>query len=210
MAGGIVWGPTTSASALRISMRVLLFDESDNQMSGLLDALELAGFEVLPVERSARDLADRVEELRPDIVLLAAESPTRDTMEQVCVVTERTPRPIVLVTPDASPELMRKAMTAGISAYVVQGLPVEQLATLFDLAIARFEEDQRLRGAVRDAQTQLADRKTIERAKGLLMKRKSCDEAHAYQLLRRMAMDRNLKLRDVAEQVIAVGAMFDS
>ena len=191
-------------------MRVLLFDESDNQMSGLLDALELAGFEVLPVERSARDLADRVEELRPDIVLLAAESPTRDTMEQVCVVTERTPRPIVLVTSDASPELMKKAMTAGISAYVVQGMPVEQIATLFDLAIARFEEDQRLRGAIRDAQTQLADRKAIERAKGVLMKRKSCDEAQAYGLLRRMAMDRNLKLREVADQVIAVGTMLDS
>ena len=105
---------------------------------------------------------------------------------------------------------MRKAMAAGISAYVVQGLPLAQLATVFDLAIARFEEDQRLRGAVRDAQAQLADRKAIERAKGLLMKRKSCDEAHAYGLLRRMAMDRNLKLREVADQVIAVGTMFDS
>ena len=155
-------------------------------------------------------IRDRVEELRPDIVLLAAESPTRDTMEQVCVVTERTPRPIVLVTSDASPDLMKKAMTAGISAYVVQGMPVEQIATLFDLAVARFEEDQRLRTAVRDAQTQLADRKAIERAKGVLMKRKSCDEAQAYGLLRRMAMDRNLKLREVADQVIAVGTMFDS
>ena len=105
---------------------------------------------------------------------------------------------------------MKKAMTAGISAYVVQGMPVEQIATLFDLAVARFEEDQRLRTAVRDAQTQLADRKAIERAKGVLMKRKSCDEAQAYGLLRRMAMDRNLKLREVADQVIAVGTMFDS
>ncbi len=191
-------------------MRVLLFDESDGQISEMRDALELAGYEVLAVERSARHLADRVEELRPDIVLLAAESPTRDTMEQVCVVTERTPRPIVLVTSDASPDLMKKAMTAGISAYVLQGMPVEQIATLFDLAVARFEEDQRLRTAVRDAQTQLADRKAIERAKGVLMKRKSCDEAQAYGLLRRMAMDRNLKLREVADQVIAVGTMFDS
>ena len=191
-------------------MRVLLFDESDDQISELRESLVLAGYEVLAVESSARRLADRVEELRPDIVLLAAESPTRDTMEQVCVVTERTPRPIVLLTSDASPELMKKAMTAGISAYVVQGMPVERMATLFDLAIARFEEDQRLRIAVRDAQTQLADRKTIERAKGFLMKRKGCDEAEAYRLLRRMAMDRNLKLREVAEQVIAVGSMLDT
>lgn len=191
-------------------MRVLLFDDSDDQISELREALELAGHEVLAVESSARHLADRVESLRPDIVLLAAESPTRDTMEQVCVVTERTPRPIVLVTPDASPELMKKAMTAGISAYVVQGLPVEQIATLFNLAVARFEEDQRLRAAVRDAQTQLADRKAIERAKGMLMKRKACDEAQAYALLRRMAMDRNLKLREVADQVIAVGTLLDS
>lgn len=191
-------------------MRVLLFDESEGQISEMREALELAGYEVLAVESSARHLADRVEALRPDIVLLAAESPTRDTMEQVCVVTERTPRPIVLVTSDASPDLMKKAMTAGISAYVVQGMPVEQIATLFDLAVARFEEDQRLRTAVRDAQAQLADRKAIERAKGMLMKRKSCDESHAYALLRRMAMDRNLKLREVADQVIAVGSMLDS
>ena len=191
-------------------MRVLLFDESDEQISELHDALVLAGFDVLAVETSARHLADRVEELRPDIVLLAAESPTRDTMEQVCVVTERAPRPIVLVTPDASPELMKKAMTAGISAYVVKGLPIERFATLFDLAIARFEEDQRLRAEIRDARSQLADRKAIERAKGFLMKHKACDEEQAYRLLRRMAMDRNLKLREVAEQVIAIGALLDT
>ncbi len=190
-------------------MRVLLFDESEDQISELRDALEAAGFEVLAVERSSRHLADRVEALRPDLVLLAAESPTRDTMEQVCVVTERTPRPIVLVTSDASPELMQRAMSAGISAYVVQGLPLDQLATQFDIAVARFQEDQRLRAAVRDAQTQLADRKLIERAKGFLMKRKACDEAQAYSLLRRMAMDRNLKLREVAEQIIAIGSLLD-
>lgn len=160
-------------------MRVLLFDESEDQISELRDALEAAGFEVLAVERSSRHLADRVEALRPDLVLLAAESPTRDTMEQVCVVTERTPRPIVLVTSDASPELMQRAMSAGISAYVVQGLPLDQLATQFDIAVARFQEDQRLRAAVRAAQTQLADRKLIERAKGFLMKRKAYDEAQA-------------------------------
>lgn len=190
-------------------MRILLFDESDDRISALAETLTQAGHDVLAVERSSRDLADRVEQLAPDVVLLAAESPTRDTMEQVCVVTDRSPRPIVLVTSDTSPALMKKAMASGISAYVVQGLPLAQIDTVMDLAKARFEEDQRMRAQLRDARDQLADRKAIERAKGLLMKRRGCDEADAYRLLRRMAMDRNLKLRELADQVIAIDSLLD-
>jgi response regulator NasT len=190
-------------------MRVLLFDESDEGIAELQELLAGAGYDIVGVETSARYLADRVEQLLPDLVLLAAESPSRDTMEQVCAVTDRSPRPIVLLTSDTSPDLMRKAMNAGISAYLVQGLPMAPIDTLFDLAVARFEEDQRLRAELRDARTQLADRKLIERAKGLLMKRRGCDEAQAHRLLLRMAMDRHLKLRDVAEQVVSIDSLFD-
>jgi len=190
-------------------MRILLFDESDARLSPLVEALTQAGHTVLAVERSARHLADRVHDLSPDLVLLAAESPTRDTMEQVCVVTERSPRPIVLVTSDTSPELMRKAMASGISAYVVRGLPVAQVDTVLDLARARFDEDQRLRAELREARDRLAERKLIERAKGLLMKRAGCGEDEAYRRLRRMAMDRNLRLREVAEQVIAIEGLLE-
>lgn len=188
-------------------MRVLLFDDTDGLVTDLAESVAQAGYVVVGTVRAARDLPDRVEALQPDVVILAEDSPSRDTMEQVVVVTDRTPRPIVLVTNDASPQSIRKALRAGISAYVVAGLPVEKLDTLLELAVARFEEDQRMRGALKDAEGQLADRKLIERAKGLLMSARGCDEEQAYRLLRKMAMDRNLKLRDVAEQVIAVRSL---
>lgn len=188
-------------------MRVLLFDDTDGLVTDLADSVAQAGYVVVGTVRTARELPDQVEALQPDVVILAEDSPSRDTMEQVVVVTERTPRPIVLVTNDASPQSMRKAIRAGISAYVVADLPFEKLDTLLDLAVARFEQDQRMRGALKDAEGQLADRKLIERAKGLLMTARGCDEGEAFRMLRKMAMDRNLKLREVAEQVIAIQSL---
>ena len=185
-------------------MRILLFDDAHGLVGNLRDALAAAGYRVVGQAGAPHELSELIERLQPDVVLLAQESPSRDTMEQVVVVSERSPRPIVMVTNDASPASMRKAMQAGISAYVVSGLPADQLDTLFDLAVARFEEDQRLRNALRDAEDQLADRKRIDRAKGLLMQSRGCTEDEAYRLMRRMAMDRCLKLRDLAAQLSAM------
>jgi response regulator NasT len=125
----------------------------------------------------------------------------------VSVVSARDPRPIVLFTEDRENATIQAALKAGVSAYVVAGMQPERLQPILEVAVARFEREQALREELRDAQTRLAERKVIERAKGFLMQQKGVSEDEAYRLLRKLAMDRNAKLLDVAQQVVDVAKL---
>lgn len=188
-------------------LRVMLVDDSQKEVSLLKEGLENAGYDVVAVAASALALADRVAELKPDVIIIDAESPTRDVLEHVSVVSMRDPRPIVLFTEDRENATIQAALTAGVSAYVVAGMQPERLQSILEVACARFEREQALREELRDAQSKLAERKVIERAKGFLMQQKGVSEDEAYRLLRKLAMDRNVKLLDVAQQVVDVAKL---
>lgn len=188
-------------------LRILLINDTAKKVGRLKNALVEAGFEVIDESGLVIDLPQRVEALRPDVILIDTESPGRDVMEQVVLVSRDRPRPIVMFTDDHDPKVMRQAIQAGVSAYIVEGIQTERLQPILDVAIARFESDQALRAQLQAREQQLAERKRIELAKGLLMKMKQCGEEEAYTLMRRQAMSRQQKLIQVAEQVIAMHEM---
>lgn len=188
-------------------LRILLINDTPKKMGRLKAALSKAGFEVVDESGLDIDLPRRVEAVRPDVVLIDTESPGRDVMEQVVLVSRDRPRPIVMFTDEHDPAIMRQAIQAGVSAYVVEGIQAQRLAPILDVAIARFESDQALRAQLNAREQQLAERKRVELAKGLLMKMKQCGEEEAYTLMRRQAMSRQQKLIQVAEQIIAMHEM---
>jgi response regulator NasT len=141
------------------------------------------------------------------VIVIDRDSPDRDTLEHICLVTQDEPRPVVLFTDNGDRSLIRDAVRAGVSAYVVGGLSVERLRPVLDVAIARFEEHQALKRELHDARNSLAERKQIERAKGMVMKSRGVTEDEAYRLLRKLAMERNQKLAQVAESVIAAAEL---
>ncbi|WP_027896809.1 ANTAR domain-containing response regulator [Zestomonas thermotolerans] len=188
-------------------LRILLINDTAKKVGRLKNALVEAGFEVIDESGLVIDLPQRVEALHPDVILIDTESPGRDVMEQVVLVSRDRPRPIVMFTDDHDPKVMRQAIQAGVSAYIVEGIQTERLQPILDVAIARFESDQALRAQLQAREQQLAERKRIELAKGLLMKMKQCGEEEAYTLMRRQAMSRQQKLIQVAEQVIAMHEM---
>ena len=96
------------------------------------------------------------------------------------------------------------SVAAGVTAYVVAGLASDRVKPVLDVALARFRHEESLRQALVDAQTQLHDRKLVDRAKGLLMKKHGLAGAHSYARLRKTAMDKGLKLADVAQRLIDV------
>jgi two-component system, response regulator / RNA-binding antiterminator len=183
-------------------MKVMVADEDGERRMILREALERAGHEVVAEVLPTMNLSGLVAELQPDVIIIDTHSPDRDTLEHVVVISQDAPRPIVMFSADNDTEKIREAVRAGVSAYVVDGLSSDRVQPIIDVAIARFEALQALRTELEDAQTKLADRKTIERAKGLLMKRKNVSEEEAFRLLRSMAMDENLKLVQVAEQIV--------
>ncbi|MDO7912510.1 ANTAR domain-containing response regulator [Pseudomonas monteilii] len=188
-------------------LRILLINDTSRTGGRLRGALSEAGFEVIDESGLTIDLPARVEAVRPDVVLIDTDSPSRDVMEQVVIVTRDQPRPIVMFTDEHDPGVMRQAIKAGVSAYIVEGIHAQRLQPIMDVAMARFESDQVLRSQLHARDQQLAERKRIELAKGMLMKMKSCDEEEAYTLMRRQAMSRQQKLIQVAEQIIAMNEL---
>ena len=181
----LAWAQAERARALRI---------------GLLEA----GYNIIAVFPADLHLPDRVAQLQPDMIIIDAESDARDVLEHVVVATQGAPRPIVLFTEDHDKSSMEAAMAAGVSAYIVAGLQSERIKPVLDVALARFNVDQKLRTGLSDTKLKLAERKTIDRAKGLLMERHKMTEDEAYQKLRRLAMDKNLKLSEVAQRILDV------
>ncbi len=149
-------------------------------------------------------LPERLSQLQPDMIIVDAESAARDTLEHVVMATREAPRPIVLFTNDDDTRHVKDAVAAGVSAYVVAGLEPERIRPILDVALARFEHEQALRQELQAARNELAGRRTIDRAKALLMQRQGLTEAQAYEKLRRTAMDKGLKIADVAQRILDV------
>jgi len=191
-------------------MRVLVVDESAKRAEVLRAALLLAGYEVTASLTSAVTLLKTIERLEPAVILIDTDSPSRDVLEHLVMVSRHTPRPVVMFASDGTPETIRAATRAGVSAYVVDGLDEKRIKAIVDVAVARFDELQDLRDQLAQANSKLAERKLIERAKGLLMKSRSLDEEAAYAALRKAAMDRNLKLSEVAQRIVDAADLLNS
>ncbi len=147
-------------------------------------------------------LSDRLAQLQPDLVIVDAESEARDALEHVVMATREAPRPIVMFTNDEDTSHVRDALAAGVTAYIVAGLAPQRIRPILEVALARFAHEQELRTELAQARTALQDRKTIDRAKGLLMQRQGLSEQQAYDKLRRAAMDRGLRLAEVAQRML--------
>lgn len=187
---------------VKTMLRVMVVDEDSERRQILQQVLQQAGHQVVADVASTIDMPNLVAKLQPDVIIIDTNSPDRDTLEHICVITQDAPRPIIMFSADGDCKKIRDAVRAGVSAYVVDGLSPARVQPIIDVAIARFEELQALRNELASAQLQLADRKFVERAKGILMKQKALSEEAAYRLLRKMAMDENIKLVEVAQQVI--------
>lgn len=185
------------------ALKVMIVDADGERSRQLRGALTVAGYHVVAELREAIDLPDAVAGMKPHIVIVAADSPDRDTLEQIGLTSRHAPRPVVMFTQDAAQDTIRAAMAAGVSAYVVDGLAPERLKPILDVACARFEAHQALSSKLADTERELAERKLVERAKGLLMARRQLSEAAAYTELRQLAMRTGKPIREVAETLIA-------
>jgi len=165
-------------------------------------ALLEAGYNVVATLPGDAFLPERIGQIQPDLIVVDAESQGRDILEHVVMATRDERRPIVMFSGDEDTAYLRKAVAAGMSAYVAAGTPAERIKPVLDVAMARFEMEEALRRELADARSELADRKVLDRAKGLLMSRQGLTEPQAHARLRKAAMDKGLKLVEVAQRLI--------
>jgi len=167
---------------------------------GLLEA----GYNIIASLPADLYLPERIVQLQPDMIIIDAESDARDVLEHIVIATRDERRPIVMFTEDEDTRVMQLAMEAGVTAYIVAGLQTERIKPVLDVALARFRQEQKLFAELSDTKHKLAERKVIERAKGVLMARHKLSEDEAYQKLRNMAMNKNLKLSEIAQRLLDV------
>ncbi len=184
-------------------LRVLLVTDTDKPIGDLAEAVRRLGYEMLPAAATPAELPRTVEELRPDIVIIDTESPSRDTLEHLAVMNATAPRPVLMFSNDADQQRIRDAVRAGVCAYMAEGLEPARLAPILEVALARFSHDEQMRKRLVEAETELANRKLIDQAKRVLMNRGRLSEHDAYATLRRHAMDHGMKIADVARQLVA-------
>jgi len=185
-----------------MKLRVMVVDESAQRETLLLEALEQEGYEVVSRVPNVANLFEEVLAAAPDIVIVDMESPDRDTLEQMRTLHDAHPKPVVMFADDGDSSMIRDAVRAGVSAYVVDGLSKERLQPILEVAVARFNKFQELKRELEQTRTSLNERKIIDRAKGILMVRRNFSEQEAYQALRKQAMNTNKRIVEVAQNII--------
>jgi response regulator NasT len=182
-------------------------DRSRSLRIGLLEN----GFNLIASLPADVFLSERIAQLQPDLIIVDAESDARDALEHVVMATRDERRPIVMFTNDDDTRHVKDAVAAGVSAYIVAGLSAERIRPILDVALARFEHEQALLQTLASTQNErdelsaeLKDRKLIDRAKGLLLQRQGLSEDEAFRKMRKTAMDKGLKLSDVAQRMLDV------
>lgn len=184
-------------------LRILLIDNDSQRAELVRKALRQEGHEVISQRPDATGLTAAVARDEPDMVIIDMDLPDRDTLENMSTLNTHAPRPIVFFANEPGDRAtIQAAVRAGVSAYVVDGLQPARVRSIIDTAVARFEAFQSLRNELAETRTALEERKLIERAKGLIMKREGCDEETAYGLLRTSAMDHSERLVVIAQRVI--------
>lgn len=186
--------------------KVLLLNEAAEE--GLLhQTLCGLGYDVVASVREKQEFLKAVERLQPDIIIVITEAPDEAMFVSLSAVASSCPRPVLIFAKSGTRELIRRAVDSGVSSYVVDGWASDRITPIIEAATARFEAYEALRKELASAQTKLTERKLVEKAKGIVMQQRRLPEDQAYAALRKMAMDQNLPLAEVARRVIAVAQL---
>jgi two-component system, response regulator / RNA-binding antiterminator len=189
------------------SLKIVIVDESPVRAAILEEGLREAGHvQVVRIAETANLLA-RIYAIDPDVILIDLENPSRDILEQMFQVSRIVRRPVAMFVDQADSASIRASVDAGVSAYIVDGLKKERIKNILDTCIMRFNAFSKLQGELDQAKSALADRKVIDRAKGVLMKAKNLTEDEAYALLRSTAMRENKKIAEIAQSVVTAAEM---
>ncbi|MDV6331232.1 ANTAR domain-containing response regulator [Asticcacaulis sp. 201] len=145
----------------------------------------------------------------PDMVIIACESPDRDMLEALQVANEAVPRPVIMFVDRSDANATAKALEAGVAAYIVDGFNPRRISSILTVAAQRFALTQSMRADLNKAKADLAARKVIDRAKGVLMKSRNLSEDEAYKALRKHAMDTGRPIHAIATDILAITGLLN-
>jgi response regulator NasT len=183
-------------------MRIAIVDESAARASVIQEGLAALPDCEIFVVTGRKGLLARMAEIDPEVVLMDLGNPSRDVLEEYFAVSRALDRPIAMFVDQSDDESIAASVDAGVSAYVVDGLAVNRIRPLLDLAVRRFNAFSRLQSDLAEAKGKLAERETVDRAKRILMDTRGLPEAKAYAEMRAAAMNQGRRIADIAEAIV--------
>lgn len=191
------------------ALRILIYDENHIRASILEEGLREAGLSQISIVSEMTGLVGRIASFNPDVVFIDLANPHRDQLEAMLQVSRSVARPVAMFVDEADRASIEAAVDAGVSAYIVDGLKKERVKPILDVTVSRFNAFNRLNHELAEVKGELADRKSIDKAKLFLMKRRGLPEAKAYALMRQTAMSKNCRIVDVARSIVLAADLFD-
>lgn len=190
-----------------MQISVLLIDNNTSRRSLLNRTLEEYGYHVAETLKDCQQMLILIDEIKPDIIILGVDSPDQNTLKTLSDVHREMPHPVVMFAENDTPHIIEQTVKAGVSAFIVDDIQPHRVPSIINIAIARFKEQQHIIKELNETKTKLADRKILEKAKGILMSEKGYSEEEAYQCLRKTAMDKGKSIIQVAANIVEVFAL---
>jgi response regulator NasT len=187
------------------SLRVAVADDESLIRRWFQDVLPDLGHEVVVVAENGRQLLEGCLGTRPGLVISDIKMPEMDGIDAALAISEQAPAPIILVSAFHDEDLIERASASHVMAYLIKPIGQADLETAIAVAVRRYQQIESLQKEAQQLRQSLEDRKTIEKAKGLLMKFAGLGEEEAFRQMQKMACDKNFKLIEVARKIIEAG-----
>lgn len=193
-----------NSSCMGILNILLIEDETADSLLGKI--LVTNGYSVINTATPAANIQNLLLENKTDLVVFNINSP-QEHFQDIHDLNQKHALPIIIFAADDTTDTINQVAKAGISAYVVNGLEASRITGIVNIAMARFKEQQRLKIELEKTKSKLEERKLIDRAKGILIKTRGFTEDDAYHTLRKLAMDRNIAIGEMAKNVISMAEL---
>jgi two-component system, response regulator / RNA-binding antiterminator len=190
-------------------LHILVIDANRLRASIIEDGLREAGHDKVTLLDDTSQALERIVKIDPDVIFIDLENPNRDELEHMFQVSRAVKRPVAMFVDRTDQASIEAAVDAGVSAYIVDGLKKERVKAILDTAVTRFGLFERMRRDLEEARSELADRKTIDRAKAILMRSRGLTEPEAYALMRRTAMNQSKRIVEIAESLITAAGLLE-
>ena len=191
-----------------MSLNLMLVFQSRQRQQLLQQAVEASNYQSVACVALDTDLQQTLQAVQADVIIFNIDQPDQKLLARTHNLNQLHAIPIVMFAERGDQKTIIDAVNAGVTSYVVDGLQPKRLQPIVEAAMARFKAFQSLRNELQETKSKLEDRKHIDKAKGILIQQKNISEDQAYQALRKLAMDRNIKLGEAACNVIAMADIF--
>ena len=189
---------------MKHAIRIAVAEDEPDMREYLEKTLPLLGHQVVVAAKNGRELLENCRTAKPDLVISDIKMPDIDGIDAARAIFQERPVPVILLSAHSDPELLARAESDCVLAYLVKPIKESDLNPAIALAMKRFEQLQALRKEATDLRQALEDRKLIERAKGILMKRAGVGEHEAFRRMQKLASSKRQKLVEIANMILAV------